>query len=52
LNEKYKGREDEEEDVRSCWMTFKGKRRHWKLKEEALARTLWRLAVEEAMDVS
>ena len=32
---------DEEEDVSGYWMTLE-KRRYWKLKEEALDRTVWR----------
>jgi len=31
---------------------LKGKRRYWKLKEEALDRPLWRIALEEVMDPS
>jgi hypothetical protein len=31
---------------------LKEKRRYWKLKEEALDRTTWRIALEEAADLS
>jgi hypothetical protein len=34
------GREAEEEDLRSYWITLKRKRRSWTLKEEALDRNL------------
>jgi hypothetical protein len=36
-----KWRDDEGEDVSSYWMTEK--KRNWKLKEEALDRTMWRI---------
>jgi hypothetical protein len=39
---KIKWREDEEEDISIGWMTLKGMKSYWKLKEEALDRTLWR----------
>jgi hypothetical protein len=39
--EGYKVLEDEEEYVISYWMTLRN-RGYWKLKEEALDRTVWR----------
>jgi hypothetical protein len=36
------GRGDEEEDVSSYSMTSRNGEEYWKLKEEALERTLWR----------
>jgi len=35
-------RENEEEDVSRYWITLQEKRGYWKLKEEAINRTLWR----------
>jgi len=35
-------REDDEEVVRSCWMTVRKTRGYCKLKQEALDLTLWR----------
>ena len=35
--ERYKGQEDEEEEVSNYWMTLRGKNRHWNLEEETLA---------------
>jgi hypothetical protein len=40
LKEKYNGREGEEDDISSYCMTLM--KIYWKLKEEALDRTLWR----------
>lgn len=38
LNERYKGREDEEDYVSSCWMSVR--KIYWNMKEKALGRTL------------
>jgi hypothetical protein len=42
IKDRLKLQEDEEEDVRSYWMTFKDRRGYSHLKEEALDRTVWR----------
>jgi len=38
LKERYKGREDEEDDVSSCWVSVR--KMYWNMKEKALGRTL------------
>jgi hypothetical protein len=44
LEERWKGREDEEEDVRGYWMNNEA-RRYWKLKEAALDCPVWKTRV-------
>jgi hypothetical protein len=38
LNERYKGWEDEEDDVSSCWVSVR--KIYWNMKEKALGRNL------------
>jgi hypothetical protein len=42
----YKGRQDEEKDVGSNWMTLKEKSGSWQLKQEAPDSTLCRIRFE------
>jgi hypothetical protein len=45
------GREDEEEDVSSYWMTSRKPDDCWKLKEEARDRNVWRNRLEKGYDI-
>jgi len=38
LKARYMGREDEEDDVSSCWVSVR--KMYWNMKEKALGRTL------------
>jgi hypothetical protein len=42
LEEREEGPEDKEEDVSSCWMNFREKRRYRKFQRKAQNRSLWR----------